>query len=141
MKKLPFTIFAIVFIVATLGLASFSFQQKEKFPLKESMERGKAIYTAKCIACHMEAGEGTDGYYPPLAKSDYLMADKKRSIEQVLYGASGPMQVNGYDYEEKMPGFDFTDEQVSDVLNYVRNTFGNKGDALTPEEVKSARKK
>ncbi|MBS1559445.1 MAG: cytochrome c [Bacteroidetes bacterium] len=141
MKKFSFVFTVIAFILAAICLSSFSFQQKEKFSLKESMERGKAIYTAKCMTCHMEAGEGTDGYYPPLAKSDYLMADKKRSIEQVLYGASGPMQVNGYDYEEKMPGFDFTDEQVSDVLNYVRNVFGNKGDALTPEEVKSARKK
>jgi nitrite reductase (NO-forming) len=43
----------------------------------------------------MELGTGIENVYPPLAKADYLMADKKRSIQQVLYGASGEMKVNG----------------------------------------------
>lgn len=124
-----------------LLLSVSSFQQKPKFNLKESTERGKGIYIAHCLTCHMEQGEGTDGFYPPLAKSDYLTADKKKTIQVVLYGASGPMTVNGYEYDEKMTGFDFTDEQVSDVLNYVHNSFGNKGTTVTPEEVKEARKK
>ncbi len=128
-------------IVLSILSSSFSFQQKQKFSLKESIERGKDIYIANCLTCHMDQGEGADGFYPPLAKSDYLMADKKRSIQQVLYGATGEIKVNGYDYSEPMVGFDLTDEQVSDVLNYVRNSFGNKGSAITPEEAKAARKK
>lgn len=104
-SHLPVLGFFILFV-----LSSFSFQPQTPFNLKASMERGKAIYTAKCMTCHMEMGEGTDGYYPPLAKSDYLMAGKKKSIEVVLYGASGPMKVNGYDYDDKMEAFDLTDE-------------------------------
>ncbi len=127
----------ILFILFT----TFSFRQEPKFKLKESIERGKDIYIVNCLTCHMDQGEGTDGFYPPLAKSDYLMADKKRSIQQVLYGATGEMKVNGYVYTEPMAGFDFTDEQLSDVLNYVRSSFGNKGSAVTPGEVKAARKK
>ena len=88
----------------------------------------------------MEIGEGTEGLYPPLAKADYLMADKKRSIVQVLNGASGEMKVNGYTYNDTMTGFDLTDEEVSDVLNYIRNSWGNKGEALKPEEVNASRK-
>ena len=88
----------------------------------------------------MEQGEGIEGVYPPLAKSDYLMADKKRSIEQVLYGLTGEIKVNGVAYDGVMTGFDLTDQEVSDVLNYVRNSFGNKGAAVTPEEVKASRK-
>ncbi|MBS1949364.1 MAG: hypothetical protein OJF59_001853 [Cytophagales bacterium] len=129
-------------LAASVSLLSLSsFQQKTKFTLKESIERGKDIYITHCLTCHMEQGEGTDGFYPPLAQSDYLKANKKKSIEVVLYGASGPMKVNGYEYDEKMEGFAFTDEQVSDVLNYVRNSFGNKESVITPEEVKEARKK
>jgi len=128
-------------IVSCIAISFISFQQKPKFVLKESIERGKDIYIANCLTCHMDQGEGTDGFYPPLTKSDYLMADTPRSIRQVLYGATGEMKVNGYVYTEPMAGFDLTDEQVSDVLNYVRNSFGNKGSAVTPEEVKESRKK
>jgi mono/diheme cytochrome c family protein len=135
-KKLIF--FSCLVVV---GIVCLSLQQKPKFSLKESIERGKDIYIANCLTCHMDQGEGTDGFYPPLAKSDYLMADKTRSIQQVLYGATGELKVNGYTYTEPMAGFDLADEQVSDVLNYVRNSFGNKGSAVTPDEVKAARKK
>lgn len=86
-------------------------------------------------------GEGIEDVYPPLAKADYLMADKKRSIVQVLYGASGEMKVNGKIYSLEMTGFDLTDQEASDVLNYIRNSWGNKGVAVTPEEVNAARKK
>ena len=75
----------------------------------------------------MEKGEGIESAFPPLAKSDYMMADKNRSIKQILAGASGEMKVNGMTYNGEMPAIDLTDEQVSDVLNYVRNSWGNKG--------------
>jgi len=50
------------------------------------------------------------------------------------------MKVNGKTYNTPMQGFDLKDEEVSDILNYVRNSFGNKGAAVTPDEVKAARK-
>lgn len=124
-----------------LGFIFISFQEKPKFNLKESIERGKDIYIANCLTCHLDQGEGIEDVYPPLAKSDYLMADKKRSIQQVLYGATGEMKVNGKTYSGEMSGFDLTDQQTSDVINYIRNSFGNKGAAVTPEEVKVSRKK
>jgi nitrite reductase (NO-forming) len=68
------------------------------------------------------------------------MADKNRSIKQILEGASGEMIVNGKTYNGEMPAVDLTDEQVSDVLNYVRNSWGNKGAAVIPTEVKAQRK-
>jgi mono/diheme cytochrome c family protein len=57
-----------------------------------------------------------------------------------LHGASGEIKVNGKTYNGEMTGFDLTDQEVSDVVNYVRNSFGNKGDAVKPEDVKAARK-
>jgi mono/diheme cytochrome c family protein len=128
----------IVTIAAT-GFSLVAFQQKPKFDLKASVARGKEIYTVQCMSCHMEQGEGMEGVFPPLAKSDYLMADKKRSIQQVLHGVSGEIKVNGVTYNGEMAAIDLTDEEVSDVLNYVRNSWGNKGDAVKPEEAKAAR--
>ena len=118
----------------------FSFHQKPAFDIKSSITRGKDVYTAYCTSCHMEQGEGIEGVYPPLAKSDYMMGDKKRSIRQILNGVTGEIKVMGKMYNSEMTGFDLTDNEVSDVLNYVRNSFGNKGDAVTPEQVKTARK-
>ena len=103
------------------------------------MARGQEIYTNNCVTCHMQSGEGIESVYPPLAKSDYLMGNKTRAIKQVLEGAIGAMTVNGVKYNGFMTGFNLNDQEVSDVLNYIRNTWGNKGEAITPQEVKSAR--
>ena len=126
-------------ISAMLFSLLISFKQND-FDLKASIARGKEVYFSYCLSCHMENGNGIENLYPPLAKSDYMMADKKRSIVQTLYGASGEMKVNGKLYSTPMPGFELTDEQVSDVLNYARNSWGNKGKAVLPAEVKAARK-
>jgi mono/diheme cytochrome c family protein len=132
--------FFLTAIVLT-SFSFFSFQQKQKFDLKESIKRGADVYLIQCLQCHQENGEGLEGVYPPVAKSDYIMADKKRSIGQTLKGVTGEIKVNGKIYNGEMPGFEtLTDGEISDVLNYVRNSWGNKGAALTPSEVKILRK-
>ncbi|MEO7990631.1 MAG: cytochrome c [Chryseolinea sp.] len=133
MKKVIATIALII-----TGISSLSFTQK--FDLKASVERGKGIYETQCITCHMEKGEGVDGLYPPLANSDYLMADKKRAAQNILYGVSGEITVNKKQYAVDMVGSDLTDTEVSDVLNYITHSFGNKGYVTTPSEVKAVRK-
>lgn len=132
--------YILLSMVALCAVSFFSFQQKQKFDLKASIARGKEVYTAQCLSCHQEQGEGIEEVYPPLAKSDYLMADKKRSIVQTLKGVSGEIKVNGKTYNAEMTGFDLNDQELSDVLNYIRNSWGNKGAAVTPEEVALARK-
>jgi nitrite reductase (NO-forming) len=51
------------------------------------------------------------------------------------------MKVNGKVYDNVMTGFDLTDQEVSDVLNYIRNNWGNKGGAVIPEEISTVRNK
>lgn len=136
MKKLILTSLSIFILISFL-----SFQQKPKFDLATSSERGKEIYLRNCISCHMDQGEGLEGIFPPLAKSDYMLADKKRAIQQIVYGANMEMTVNGKVYNGEMSGFDITDEEMSDLINYIFNSFGNKGGVITPAEVKTARKK
>lgn len=132
-----------LFIALGAVAASFvvfsAFRQKPSFDLKASITRGKEVYATYCITCHMENGEGIESVYPPLAKADYLMADKKRSIMITLKGLSGEIKVNGVTYNADMTSFDLTDQEVSDVLNYIRNSFGNKGDAVKPDDVKLLR--
>jgi len=121
-----------------ITLSSFRVTQTNP-DLQASMLRGKEIYVTQCMTCHMQQGEGIVGVYPPLAKSDYLMADKNRAIKQVLEGASGEMVVNGVTYYGFMTGFALNDKEVSDVLNYIRNSWGNKGEIVKPDEVKAIR--
>ncbi|MEO1052358.1 MAG: cytochrome c [Bacteroidota bacterium] len=130
----------IAVLLFCLTLSSFYRAPSQSDKLKESMARGSDIYATTCSACHMQTGEGISGVFPPLAKSDYLMADITRSIRQIIYGADGEMVVNGVTYNGQMAALDLSDEQVSDVLNYVRNSWGNKGEIVTPADVKAARK-
>jgi mono/diheme cytochrome c family protein len=136
-----YTRLKVIGLIVALVVISIPFLalQQPSFDLKASITRGKEIYAIQCMSCHQENGEGIEGAFPPLAKSDYLMADKKRSVTQVLKGLTGEIKVNGKTYNGDMPALDLTDEEVSDVLNYVRNSWGNKGDAVKPTDVKALR--
>jgi nitrite reductase (NO-forming) len=136
MKQMP----GYLTLLSIACLLSLAFTRQPSADLKASMARGKTLYGAYCQSCHGDQGQGVEGVFPPLAKSDYLMADKKRAIQSVLYGVSGEIKVNGQTYNQAMAGFDGKDEEISDILNYIRNSFGNKGGAINPEEVKAARK-
>ncbi|MBL7872217.1 MAG: cytochrome c [Cyclobacteriaceae bacterium] len=127
-------------LICFSSISFFSFQQKQKFNIEASIARGKEVYNTYCMSCHQDQGTGIEDIYPPLAKSDYLMADKGRSIIQTLYGVTGAITVNGKVYNTDMMGFDLSDQEVSDVLNYVRNSFNGKSAAVTPEEVNAVRK-
>lgn len=107
---------------------------------EERMKAGQIVYKANCAACHQMNGEGIANAFPPLAKADYLMEDKKRSIHVVKYGLEGPITVNGKSYNSVMPALGLSDEDIASVLTYVRNSFGNKGDAVTPAEVRSVKR-
>ena len=109
-------------------------------PDAAQMARGKKVYNAVCIACHQANGQGIPNLFPPLAKSDYLMADKERSIRIVLKGQSGPITVNGKQYNQVMPPQALKPDQVADVLTFVRNSFGNTGDAVSLAEVQAVAK-
>ena len=103
------------------------------------MERGKKVFLTSCFACHMANGEGLPNVFPPLAKSDYLQADKDRAIKVVLKGLSGPITVNGKPYNNMMPPQEFSDDQAADVLTYVMNTWGNDFGAVHAADVKRVR--
>lgn len=107
--------------------------------LQESIKKGKTIFSTYCIACHQENGLGMEGVFPPLAKSDYLLADTKRAIKVVMHGMSGEITVNGKKYNSQMPDFGLNDEQIKDVVNYIQNSWGNKGKSVTLADVKAVR--
>ena len=94
-----------------------------------------------CFACHLPSGEGMAGVFPPLAKSDLLMADRERVIRIVLKGLTGPVTVNGQTYNGVMPpqGETLGVEQIANVLTYVTNSWGNSADAFTADEIRKVK--
>jgi len=105
------------------------------------MERGKKVYDAYCIACHQADGSGVPRMNPPLVKTSYVTGDKKKLVTIVLNGLKGgELEIDGNVYDSPMTPHDFLkDQEIADVLTYIRNSFGNKASALTAAEVKSIR--
>jgi nitrite reductase (NO-forming) len=102
--------------------------------------RGKQVFMQTCFVCHQPDGQGIPNQIPPLAKSDFLMADAERSIRIVLQGRSGEVEVNGKKFNGTMiPLNNLADEEIANVLTYVRNSFGNSGEAVSPNTVRKIR--
>jgi nitrite reductase (NO-forming) len=98
------------------------------------------IYEMNCQACHMATGMGIEGVFPPLAGTK-ILSDKDRMIQVTVNGVSGPLKVLGVDYNGMMNGYPLSDKEVADVLNYIRNSWGNKGEIIEPNEIQAALKK
>jgi mono/diheme cytochrome c family protein len=107
--------------------------------LQASITRGKQVYLEQCLACHQVDGLGVQGMNPPLVKTKFVLGDKKALAKIVLTGMQG-VEVEGEEYHGVMaPHPDLTDQQIADVLTYVRNSWGNKASAVTVAEVKAVR--
>ena len=130
---------AICAIVFGIALTSSTLPDQE---MKESIERGKEVYALYCQNCHMEDGNGMPGVNPPLAKADFMKKPSKTLINVILKGQSGEVIVNGEKYDVMMPAQEYlTDMQIADVLNYIKNSWGNKiPGAVKPAMVESLRK-
>ncbi len=101
---------------------------------------GADLYAKKCASCHLGSGTGMENVYPPLAQSDYLK-DKEKTIEMVLKGKSGEIEVNGRKYNGVMPALSLSDEEVAEVLNYVYTNMDNSGSRVSIAEVNAVREK
>ena len=105
--------------------------------IQAMMPRGEELYKTKCTVCHQATGLGIENVFPPLAKSDYLLADKVRAVAQTLNGSKMEMTVNGKKYTQEMiPQVDTKEDAVA-VINYVLNNFGNKGGFVKMADVAS----
>ena len=108
--------------------------------LSASVNRGEAIYKKECLSCHQVDGGGVPHMNPPLAQSSNVLKDKQKIIAVVLKGMSDRIPLDDEYYSNVMASHNYlTDQQIADVLTYVRNSFGNKATAVTFAEVKAVR--
>ena len=107
----------------------------------QQVDAGRQRFAGTCSTCHGADGQGMEGVFPPLAKSDYVAAHSTdQLIGVVLNGLSGPVTVNGKDFNSVMPPMSqLTDDEVANILTYVLGSWGNPGGTVTKEEVAAVR--
>ena len=128
------------FVLTLTGFTLIGIALAQTGNLKASIDRGKKVYDMYCLSCHMEDGNGVPRMNPPLSKTTWVLGDKKKLIAVVLNGMDEEININGQAFSNTMAPHDFLkDEEIADVLTYIRNSFGNKASAVTTAEVKAAR--
>jgi mono/diheme cytochrome c family protein len=106
------------------------------------MDRGKEVYLMNCLACHQADGSGVPNLNPTLVKTKWVLGSKAVLVHQIIKGSQGQIEIDGDTFNNAMPPLPhLTDQQIADVLTYVRNSFGNKASVVTPAEVKAIRAK
>jgi mono/diheme cytochrome c family protein len=131
--------FADPALATTLGL-----------PLEQrrTMQRGAAIYTELCAACHGPDGKGapmagaTDGttLAPSLAGAARVVGHRDYIVKVLLHGLTGELDRKSYPGGVMVPMGTNTDEWIADIASFVRNGFGNSASFITPEQVAAIRK-
>jgi mono/diheme cytochrome c family protein len=107
--------------------------------------KGHEVYhrEAHCATCHQEDGEGLPAaMFPPLTSTKWVLEDQERLIKLVIHGLHGPMKIKEKQYPGLVPMSGFkalTDQEIADVLTFVRNSFGNQASSVSPDLVKKVR--
>lgn len=139
------TIFLITLSTVT---TFFAITQRQKTqPARASVQdpaasanRGKAVYQKECLSCHQADGGGVPHLNPPLYESTNVVGDKKKIIAIVLKGMTDRVPIDGEYYSNNMAAHpELSNQQIADVLTFIRSNWGNKASAVTPEEVKAVR--
>jgi len=126
------------------SIVLFSFVTPQQTGIKASIQRGQKVYETTCLACHQADAGGVPNMNPPLIKTKWVLGDKKALAKIVLHGLKGgEVNIDGDTFSNPMPAQEtvMTDQQIADVLTYVRNSFGNKASAVAVADVTAARAK
>lgn len=100
---------------------------------------GAQLYEQHCSNCHMDNGEGLEALYPPLAQADWLQTVDVGAACVVRHGLKGAIVVNGVEYGMEMPAQEqLSAVEITNILNYIHNAWGNERDYISLQEVEQA---
>ena len=129
-------------LAALAALATTAFAADAAKPDAATMERGKAVYSRTCLACHQPTGAGMPTVFPPLAGSEWIAKGASIAVRNIVNGMQGPVTVKGVTYNSMMPPVvGLSDKDIADVVTYVNNSWGNTGPVVTEAEVAAIKKK
>jgi mono/diheme cytochrome c family protein len=125
--------------VAAMLLTSHRLLAQKTLP--KPVRSGSQAYVATCITCHQANGQGIRGAFPPLVKTEWVTGRADVAIAIVLHGMTGEVAVGGVKYSVPMAalGATLSDQEIANVLTYVRSQWGNSASAVTAAEVTAVR--
>jgi mono/diheme cytochrome c family protein len=134
--------FFLVFVVVMIFFASASAQTNNKLVVA-SAARGKTVYLQRCMVCHQADGGGVPKLNAPLDASTAVNgSDIAKLVKYIVKGLNDRIEIDGEFYANAMPAAnDLKDQQIADVLTFVRSNWSNKAGPVTLTQVKQIRSK
>lgn len=105
-------------------------------------DRGAAIYLGQCVSCHVDNGMGFEPFLPPLAGNPTVLDNDPSSLINIVLNGSNQIVVKGTPDAYRMPEFriNLSDQEIADVLTFIRQSWGNRASAVTVDQVAQFRK-
>jgi mono/diheme cytochrome c family protein len=134
-----------IFVWLGIGLACITSQQPLAATMPKTLptprQKGKIIYEQTCLPCHQADAGGVPDMNPPLRKSPYVQGAPGALIGIVLQGLKDGVEIDGETYSNTMPAFGsvLKDEEIADVLSYLRSNFDNRAGPISQAQVRRIR--
>ena len=110
-------------------------------PPPADMKTGQAVYAHACVACHETDGSGAPRIYPPLPGNALLQSTDPSSTLRIILDGAQTVTTPRAPNPGSMPAYakQLSDQEIADVTNYIRNSWGNAAPPVTPAQVAKAR--
>jgi mono/diheme cytochrome c family protein len=132
----------LTFVLVFLFIAGASAQSNNKL-VAASAARGKTVYLQRCMVCHQADGGGVPKLNAPLDASTAVNgSDIAKLVKYIVKGLNDRIEIDGEIYSNAMPAADdLNDQQIADVLTFIRSNWSNKAGPVTLTQVKQTRSK
>jgi mono/diheme cytochrome c family protein len=129
---------------ATSAQPAFAYNDATTAALRggHAKEPGAAVFAGTCANCHGFDGKGFAPYMPPLAGNPVVLDENPSSLINLVLNGSNPLVVKGTPDSYRMPQFrvQYSDQEIADVVTFIRNGWGNQAPAVTAAQVAELRK-
>jgi mono/diheme cytochrome c family protein len=132
--------FLILLPLASLFFGCTPGPQTPKEASPQVLASGLQVYTTNCATCHQVDGSGVPNIQPALIDDDIVAGDPTQLIRVVLQGPTAVLSPDRPRYSNKMPSFNrLTDQQIADVLTYIRHDYGHEASVINLQQVQTVR--
>ena len=124
--------------------------KRDPSALSKEFPKGSALFVSSCQPCHGKDGEGIKPLAPPLNRSQWVTGNNRKLISIVLFGLTGPINVNDHLYKVPeingdMPGIAYdptlSNKDISELLSFIRQSWQNDASEVTAEEIAEVRER
>jgi mono/diheme cytochrome c family protein len=132
-----------IFVCVAAALLLWGCSQAPEAPVAatpQTLEAGRQVYTANCAACHQADGNGVPNMQPALVDDPVVQGDTTQLIRVVLQGPAAVLPEDRPHYSNMMPPFSrLSDQQIADLLTYLRHDFGHQASPVGVDQVQTIR--